>query len=216
MENNNVIKVSIIQITRPSNILWSLTIVTRGRYSTIRLGFKNSGKYFFAHCFASLKCPIFNVVQNLKTCDEERNNYFFLEFRVGDIIKDQLRDVDLSMSRTPCSILFPASHGYGLASKVLLHFLIDRHNSILKMLSTEKKMALESVACADIIDSSMLVSVDGQDLHLALVANSQYNFGVGDSKMDCAKWTLNECGLEDVIVERQVLENDSLMTSFIF
>ena len=119
------------------------------------------------------------------------------------------------MSGTPCSILFPASHGYGLASKVLLCFLVDCHNSILKMLSTEKNVTPESVACADIVDTSMLVSVDGQDLHLALVANSQYNFGVGDSATNCAKWTLNECGLEDLIVERQVIKSVSLMTSLI-
>lgn len=131
-------------------------------------------------------------------------NFLVFSFRVGELVKDQLKDCDLSMTTTPCSILFPASYGYGLASKVLLNFLVDRHNSILKMLSTEKNVTLESVASADIVDSSMLVSVEGQDLHLALVANSEYNFGVSDSTTGCAKWTLNECGLEDLIVERYV------------
>jgi hypothetical protein len=47
----------------------------------------------------------------------------------------------------------------------------------------------------------MLVTVDGQDLHLAVVANSEYNFGVGESTAD-PKWTLNDIGLEQQIADK--------------
>ena len=47
----------------------------------------------------------------------------------------------------------------------------------------------------------MLVSVDGEDLHLAVVANSEYNFGVGQSSAG-AQWTLNEIGLEQQITDK--------------
>jgi hypothetical protein len=49
----------------------------------------------------------------------------------------------------------------------------------------------------------MLVAVEGHDLHLALVANSEFEIGLGDSS-GVAKWNLNEVLLEQQIVDRQV------------
>ena len=40
-----------------------------------------------------------------------------------------------------------------------------------------------------------------QDLHLALVANSEYTVGIGDSR-GSTKWVLNEVGLEQHIVDK--------------
>ena len=50
-------------------------------------------------------------------------------------------------------------------------------------------------------NSSMLVTFDDRDLHLALVANSEYNFDVGDTTGE-TKWTVNEIGLEQQIINR--------------
>jgi len=47
----------------------------------------------------------------------------------------------------------------------------------------------------------MLVTFDDQDLHLALVANSEYNFDVGETTGE-TKWTVNEIGLEQQIINR--------------
>jgi hypothetical protein len=52
-----------------------------------------------------------------------------------------------------------------------------------------------------IFDTSMLVCVDAQDLHLALIAHSEYNFGVGGLSGDNT-WILNENGLEQNIIDR--------------
>lgn len=57
------------------------------------------------------------------------------------------------------------------------------------------------VGSQEIIDTAMLVCVKTQDLHLALVANSEYNFGVGGSSGN-TKWILNEKGLEQQIIDK--------------
>jgi hypothetical protein len=49
----------------------------------------------------------------------------------------------------------------------------------------------------------MLVAVEGHDLHLALVANSEFEIGLGDSS-GVSKWNLNEVSLEQQIGDRQV------------
>ncbi len=69
------------------------------------------------------------------------------------------------------------------------------------MFPGENKVDLPVIDVQEIIDTSMLVSVDGQDLHLALVANSEYNFGVGESSGN-SKWILNEAGLEQYIIDK--------------
>ena len=48
----------------------------------------------------------------------------------------------------------------------------------------------------------MLVSVEGHDLHLAIVANSEFEIGLGDSAGN-AKWILKEVSLEQQIIDRQ-------------
>jgi hypothetical protein len=90
---------------------------------------------------------------------------------------------------------------------VLLQFLVNHHNIIVRMFFDqvmfpgENKVDLPVIDVQEIIDTSMLVSVDGQDLHLALVANSEYNFGVGESSGN-SKWILNEAGLEQYIIDK--------------
>ena len=41
-----------------------------------------------------------------------------------------------------------------------------------------------------------------QDLHLALVANSEYTVGIGGDSRGSTKWVLNEVGLEQHIVDK--------------
>ena len=89
-------------------------------------------------------------------------------YRVGRQVQECLEGCkmsvsgDLTVTDTPCSILFPASHGFGLTSTLLLQFLIDRHNTVLKMFAAEKKVQLTTASCLEILDSSMLVAVDAQ------------------------------------------------------
>ena len=86
----------------------------------------------------------------------------------GKCVQETLGDCDFTLTGSPCSILFPASHGYGLTSTVLIQFLIDCHNIIVKKhLSTkinpgETKVDLPVISCREIVDMSMLVTVDAQ------------------------------------------------------
>ena len=90
--------------------------------------------------------------------------YFVLSRRV----QKTLGDCDFTTTGCPSSILFPASHGFGLTSTVLIHFLIEHHNVIVKkfvdtkMNPGETKVDLLVVSCGEIVDTSMLVSVDAQ------------------------------------------------------
>ena len=119
-------------------------------------------------------------------------------FSIANQLEELLGNEDVTMSFSS-SILFPASHGLGLVATYLFRYLVDEHNTILKALAMERNAQLNTVTCLEIIDSSMLVTVDAQDLHLALVANSQCNFGLEDSN---AKWTVNDTGLEEHVIER--------------
>ena len=92
---------------------------------------------------------------------------------------------------TSSQILFPTSHGLGFTATLLLHYLVDQQNSIVKAFAEENKIQLNTVTCQEINDSSMLVAVDAQDLHLALVANSECNFDLEESAAGNAKWTIN-------------------------
>jgi len=65
------------------------------------------------------------------------SKYSFV-LRVGLLIQGLLEGCDLTHSGTPCSILFPASHGYGLTSTLLLHFLIDQHNAVIRRFEETK------------------------------------------------------------------------------
>ena len=88
--------------------------------------------------------------------------------RGGKCVQETLGDCDLTLTGSPCSSLFPASHGYGLTSTVLIQFVIDCHNIIVKKhLSTkinpgETKVDLPVISCREIVDMSMLVTVDAQ------------------------------------------------------
>ena len=87
---------------------------------------------------------------------------------VGRCVQENLVDCDLTMTGSPCSILFPASHGFGLASTVLIQFLIDTHNGFVRKLfdsklkTAAKKVDLAMVGCREIVDPSILVTVDAQ------------------------------------------------------
>jgi hypothetical protein len=58
----------------------------------------------------------------------------------------------LSSFEIPSSILFPASHGLGLAFNLLMHFLIERNNVIITNYSGDKKTQLATVGCQEIMD----------------------------------------------------------------
>ena len=115
-------------------------------------------------------------------------------------MQEILGNDDVSES-TSSQILFPASHGLGFTATLLLHYLVDQHNSIIRAFAEDSNIQLTTVTCQE-IDSSILVAVDAQDLHLALVANSECNFGLEESEAANTKWTINEHGLEQHVVNR--------------
>ena len=96
------------------------------------------------------------------------NIYFILSLRVGARVQKTLGDCDFTTTGCPSSILFPASHGFGLTCTVLIQFLIEHHTVIVKkfvdtkMNPGETKVDLLVVGCGEIVDTSMLVSVDAQ------------------------------------------------------
>jgi hypothetical protein len=49
-------------------------------------------------------------------------------FRVGSQVEKSLADVDLTLAAAPISLLFPASHGHGLAFSLLLQVIQYRKN----------------------------------------------------------------------------------------
>ena len=121
-------------------------------------------------------------------------------------MKENLKDVELSLESTPCAILFPASIGLGLTSTVLMQLLVEQHNKVVRKFYSRtfpdtKFEDIPFVSCHEIVHPSVLISVDSQDLHLALVANSEYNFGVGEAA-GRVKWILHEKALEHQIVEK--------------
>ena len=91
---------------------------------------------------------------------------------MGARVQKSFGDCDFTTTGCPSSILFPASHGFGLTSTVLIQFLIEHHNVIVKKFFDTKmkspgemKMDLPVVSCREIVDTSMLVSVDAQVIY---------------------------------------------------
>ena len=121
-------------------------------------------------------------------------------------MKESLKDIELSLESTPCAILFPASIGLGLTSTVLMQLLIEQHNAVVRKFYSKafpdtKFDDIPFVSCHEIVHPSVLIAVDSQDLHLALVANSEYNFGVGEAAGK-VEWILHEEALEHQIIEK--------------
>jgi hypothetical protein len=71
---------------------------------------------------------------------------------VGARVQESLQDVNLTVAAAPSSLLFPASHGFGLTLNLLIQFLIDHHNKILKRFAELKNVRLTTVGCPEIID----------------------------------------------------------------
>ena len=81
---------------------------------------------------------------------------------IGGKIKTLLDGQVISASGLPCSILFPASHGFGLVFSVVLRFLVDRNNEILVKLKGATNVELSSVGCNEIVDDALLVAVSNK------------------------------------------------------
>ena len=58
-------------------------------------------------------------------------------FRVGRKVEESLKDVELTPDGAPSSLLFPASHGKGLAFTLLLQFLVSSHNTAVNIVNPE-------------------------------------------------------------------------------
>jgi hypothetical protein len=57
------------------------------------------------------------------------------------------------------------------------------------------------IGCKEIVDTSMLVVFDAHDVQLALVANTEYQFSVGET-IEQTSWIINEEGLEDQVTDK--------------
>jgi hypothetical protein len=127
----------------------------------------------------------------------------FCIFRIGRKVEQILQNVEVSPDRAPCSLLFPASHGLGLAFTLLLQFLVESHNTAVHVYKQENKRAKPSVVgAAEIVDLSMLAVVDARDLQLALVANTEFELNVGSTTATQAgNWHLNDQALEQQVVD---------------
>ena len=73
--------------------------------------------------------------------------------RAGQKVESLLGGRSLSsFEEIPSSILFPASHGLGLAFNLLMRFLVDRNNTIITNYSGDNKTQLATIGCQEIID----------------------------------------------------------------
>ena len=150
-----------------------------------------------------------NSLQNklLRECSTCSSSNLF-NCRIGNRVKETIQDIELTFESAPCSILFPATFGNGLTATVLMQLLIEQHNAVIRKFYSKSFPDVKSgdipyVSCSEIVHTSILVTVDSQDLHLALVANSEYNFGIGEDA-GRSEWVLNEAGLEQQIVDKWV------------
>ncbi len=123
----------------------------------------------------------------------------FAYTRHGKQLEQLLHGDELRKETSPCSSLFPSSRGWGLAATLLLHFLIDKQNSVLRSFAGEEHCS--QIDFAKITDTSVLIDYSSEDLHLILLANSEYSFNVGSTTNEPA-WEVNELGMEQQVKNR--------------
>jgi hypothetical protein len=125
--------------------------------------------------------------------------------RIGRKVEQILQNVEVSLlERAPCTVLFPASHGFGLGFTLLLQFLVEGHNTAVNVYKQEVGRARAAVVgAAEVVDVSMLAVVDVRDLQLALVANTEFelNVGTGGGATQAGNWKLNAQALEEQVMD---------------